>query len=56
MGISFCEGAGDAIFVVWTLIWLFYHMNLKENQNSILDRVVKGGWLREALLKDDICT
>ena len=51
MGIFSCEGAGGAILSVWTLIWLCYHMNLKENLNLILVRLVKGAWLREALLR-----
>ena len=50
MGISSCEGAGVTIFGVRTLIWLCYYMNLKENQNSILVRVVIGAWLGEVLL------
>ena len=30
-------------------------MNPKENQNSIFHDVVKGAWLREALLIGDVC-
>ena len=51
MGISSPEGGGGAILGVWTLIWLCYHKKPKENQNSILDTVVKFAWLREALLR-----
>ena len=52
MGISSCEGAGGTILGVRTLIWLCYYMNLIENQNSILVRVVIGAWLGEVLLSE----